>query len=101
MKIKKGDKVIVLSGKSRDARGKVARALPASGRLVVEGVNLAKRRQRPRKQGEKGQVVEVAMPLAVSNVALYCDQCGRGARVGYRLTAGKKSRICKRCSKEI
>ncbi len=107
MKIKKGDNVIVLTGKSRGVKGKVARAMPASGRVIVEGANIAKCRQRPRKQGEKGQVLERAMPMAVSNVALLCSHCNKGVRVGYKITnnpkgrASSKVRICRACEREI
>jgi large subunit ribosomal protein L24 len=101
MKIKTGDNVIVLSGKSRGTKGKVARSFPTLGKVIVEGANIAKRRQRPRKQGEKGQVIERAMPLAISAVAFYCSHCGKGTRVGYKLEAGKKVRVCRGCEREI
>lgn len=108
MKIKKGDNVIVLAGKSRGMKGKVARALPArhnggpsDNKVIVEGANMAKRRQKPRKQGEKGQVLERAMPIAVSNVALFCSACGKGVRVGYKVTGKNKVRICRGCEREI
>ena len=101
MKIKKGDHVIVLAGKSRGHKGKVARAFPARGKLLVEGANLVKRRRRPRKQGEKGQVVELPQPLAVSNVALWCPKCGRATRVGQSLVGAKKVRVCRRCGNEL
>lgn len=101
MKIKTGDNVIVLAGKSRGTKGKVARSFPALGKVIVEGANIAKRRQRPRKQGEKGQVIERAMPLAVSNVAFFCASCGQGTRVGYQVKAGKKVRVCRKCEREI
>lgn len=68
MKIKRGDTVEITTGKSRGARGKVVRAIPKKGRVVVEGANLARRHRRPRKEGEKGQIIEVPMPLHASNV---------------------------------
>ena len=101
MKIKKGDNVIVLAGKSRGVKGKVARSLPADNKVIVEGANIAKRRQKPRKQGEKGQVLERAMPIAISNIALFCSACGKGVRVGYKLTGKQKVRICRSCEREI
>lgn len=102
MKIKKGDNVIVSVGKSRGKKGKVLRVLPKENRLIVEGANLIKRRERPRKQGQKGQVVDIAAPLAVSKVRLWCATCGRGVRIGSLLVAGaKKRRICRSCQKEI
>lgn len=101
MKIKKGDNVIVLAGKDRGKEGKVVRAIPTEDRLVVEGINIAKRRQRPQKQGQKGQVIEMAMPLHVSNVALKCAKCKKGVRAGIKITAGKKSRICRSCGATV
>jgi large subunit ribosomal protein L24 len=68
MKIKKGDNVIIIAGKDKGKKGKVIRALPKENKVVVEGLNLMKRHQRPRKSGEKGSVVSAAMPLSVSNV---------------------------------
>lgn len=68
MKIKKGDNVIILAGKEKGKKGKVVRALPKENKVVVEGLNVIKRHQRPRKTGEKGSMVSVAMPINVSNV---------------------------------
>lgn len=68
MKIKKGDNVIVITGKDKGKRGKVVRAMPKLNKVVVEGLNMTKRHQRPRKSGEKGTMVSRAMPLHVSNV---------------------------------
>lgn len=68
MKIKKGDNVIIIAGKDKGKKGKVIRAFPKKGKVVVDGINMSKRHQRPRKSGEKGSVVNTAMPLSVSNV---------------------------------
>lgn len=68
MKVKKGDKVLVITGKDKGKEGKVLRAWPRENRVIVEGLNLQKRRRRPTKQGQKGQVVSVAAPLDASNV---------------------------------
>jgi large subunit ribosomal protein L24 len=70
MHIKKGDTVVVLSGDSKGKKGKVAHVMPKSGTAVVEGVNMKKKHQRARKEGKKGQVIEVAMPMQVSKLAL-------------------------------
>ncbi len=101
LQIKKGDSVIVLKGKDRGRRSKVMRVLPARRRAVVEGVNLVKKRQRPRQSGEKGQIIQVASPLHLSNIALYCEHCGRGVRFGTKLTGEKKIRVCRRCGREL
>ena len=68
MKIKKGDNVIILAGKDKGKKGKVQRALPKLNKVVVEGLNIVKKHQRPRKSNEKGSIIEVAMPINVSNV---------------------------------
>lgn len=101
MKLKKNDNVIVIAGKDKGKKGKIVRALPAQGRVVVEGVNLRKKRQRPRKQGEKGQTIEVTHPIDASNVLLFCSGCGKGVRSGVKIDGQKKNRICRGCGKEI
>lgn len=107
MKIIKGDNVLVTSGKDRAKTGHVLRSLPDKNRIVVEGVNIAKKNQKPRQQGQKGQIISLPKPISVSNVKLICPKCGKAARVGYRIAAGsdgkkgKKSRICKKCDSEI
>lgn len=98
MKIKKEDNVIVLSGKDKGKSGKVLQSMPREDKVVVKGVNIKKRHVRPRKQGEKGQIIEVEAPMHVSNVMLICSKCGKPTRVGYKLHEGGKSRICKKCN---
>lgn len=101
MKIKKNDTVLIISGKYRGKTGKVLRAFPKKEKILVEGVNIMKKHQKPRKTGEKGQVVEMLSPIDVSNVKLFCPKCGKAARVGYKITEGRKYRICKKCGQEI
>ncbi len=101
MKIKKGDKVKILSGKDRGKKGKVIEVLPRQGKLIVENLNLAKKHLRPQKEGEKGKRVEVAIPLPASKVMLICPNCGKPTRIGYKIEGKKKFRICKKCHKEI
>jgi len=101
MKIKKGDQVLVISGKYRGKKGKVIRALPKKEKVVVEGVNIVKKHVRPRRAGEKGQIVQMPAPLHVSNVKLICPHCKKATRVGYKIEAKKKYRICKKCKREI
>jgi len=84
MRIKKSDTVLIISGKDRGKKGKVIKALPKENKIVVEGVNLRKKHTRPRRQGEKGQIVEIAAPFDVSNVKLICPKCKKPTRVGYR-----------------
>ncbi|MDD3735045.1 MAG: 50S ribosomal protein L24 [Candidatus Pacebacteria bacterium] len=105
MKIKKGDQVLIIVGKDKGRKGKVLKSFPKENKIVVEGLNLIKKHQKPRKQGEKGQVLNVAAPLDVSNVKILCPRCGKPTRVGYKLVSikgkSKKNRICKKCNSII
>ncbi|MDO8601149.1 MAG: 50S ribosomal protein L24 [bacterium] len=101
MKILKNDTVLIISGKDNGKKGKVLRALPKEGMVLVEGANLIKKHQKPKKGGEKGQVIQLPGPIAISSVELVCPKCGKAARVGYRTTEEKKYRICKKCDQEI
>jgi len=109
MKIRKGDKVKILSGKDKGKTGKVLQVLSAYGKVSVEGLNLLIKHMRPRKQGEKGQRIEFPAPLPLSKVALVCPKCGQASRVGFKyleLTVGgkkkrKKIRVCGKCRQEI
>ncbi|OGF63886.1 50S ribosomal protein L24 [Candidatus Giovannonibacteria bacterium RIFCSPHIGHO2_01_FULL_45_24] len=102
MRIKKGDIVKIISGKDRGKQGKVLRASPKLEKIVVEGVALRKKHRRPRRQGQKGEVVTLPSPIHVSNTMLFCKNCNRGVRVGYQiLEDGKKIRICKKCKNEV
>jgi large subunit ribosomal protein L24 len=101
MKIKKGDQVLIISGKDRGKKGKVLQAFPKERKIVVEGVNLKKKHQRPRRPGEKGQIIQFPAPIDVSNVKLICPRCGKATRVGFKIEEKKKYRICKKCNREI
>ena len=101
MKIKRGDTVLVISGKDKGRKGKVLEALPRKEMVVVGGMNLKKKHIKPRKTGEKGQIVETPAPIDVSNVKLICPKCGKATRIGYKIMNNKKTRICKKCGQEI
>ena len=93
--IKKDDTVIVLSGNDKDTKGKVIAVSP------VEGVNVQKKHVKPRKQGEAGGILDVEGALYASKLALYCPNCDKAVRVGYKTEGDKKVRVCKKCGKEI
>ena len=101
MKIKKGDTVLIISGKDRGKRGKVLDVFPKKRKLIVEALNLRKKHVRPKRQGEKGQVVEIPGPLAISSVQLVCPKCSQATRVGYNMADKRKYRVCKKCKQEI
>ncbi len=100
LKIKKGDMVLVISGKDKGKKGKTFKVFPRDNRIIVEGVNLRKKHVRPKKSGEKGQIVVRALPIDSSSVKLICSQCGKAVRIGYKLDKGNKIRICKKCGEE-
>ena len=100
MKIKKGDTVLIISGKDKGKQGKVFKALPEENKILVEGVNLRKRHQKPRKSGEKGQIITKPGPIDVSSAKIICSKCGKAVRSGYKIVEGKKYRICKKCGQE-
>lgn len=101
MKIKKNDKVKIIKGKDSGKSGKVLKVFSGVGKILVEGVNLCKKHLRPKKEGEKGEVVLIPRPLRIENLALECPVCGKPVRVGYSKEGEKKMRICKKCQAKI
>ncbi|MDD3752529.1 MAG: 50S ribosomal protein L24 [Candidatus Colwellbacteria bacterium] len=101
MKIKKGDKIMIIKGKDRGKSGKVALVDPNEGTVVVHGLNQVKKSVRPKKQDEQGQIISVPRPIRISNVMLVCPSCGKASRFGSIIEKGKKKRVCKKCSAAI
>lgn len=101
MKIHKNDNVIVISGKDKGRKGKVIRALPRLDKVVVEGLNIKKKHQRPQKEREKGQILEIASPIHISNIMLIDPKTNKPTRVGYKVVKGKKVRIAKKSGLEV
>lgn len=97
MNIRRDDKVIVLSGKDKGVEGKVLKADPKAGKVIVEGVNVATKHQKPRKQGEEGGIIKVETPIYACKVMVVCPKCGKPTRVAHKLADGKKTRVCKKC----
>jgi large subunit ribosomal protein L24 len=100
MKLKKGDQIVVITGKDRLKRGKIVGVSPTENKILVEGVNLRKKHLKPKKAGEKGETVLVPAPFDASNAKLVCKKCGQPTRVGYRKEGDQKFRVCKKCSQE-
>lgn len=96
MKIKKGDKVKILIGKDSGKTGAITKVLKNQERIVVDGINMLTKHQRPKKEGDKGMKVKFSAPINKSNVILICPKCGKTTRVGY-VTGDKKLRQCKKC----
>ena len=101
MNIKNNDKVKVIAGKDRGKEGKVIQVFPKEDKIVVEGVNILKKHMRARKQGEKGQVIELPAPFNASNAKVLCPKCGLAVRVSYKQEAEQKKRVCKKCQQFI
>ena len=101
MKIKSGDTVIVIAGKDKGKKGKVLEAYPTKLRVLVEGVNIATKSEKPNKNNPQGGIVKKEMPIHVSNVMYYDAKSGKGTRVGYKIVDGKKVRIAKKSGEQI
>ena len=118
MKIRRGDTVLIISGKDRLRKGKVLKVLPKEQKVLVEGIAIKKKHVRPKREGEKGQIVRVPLPFPVSKVKLVCPKCQKATRVGYQIKSKVKNmsrtepkvlvrnqkskiRICKKCGQAI
>jgi large subunit ribosomal protein L24 len=99
--LKKGDKVIVLSGRDKGKTGIVDRVSVKTAQVLVEGVNIVKKHVKVSKQYPSGGVVELVKPMSVAKVQLICPNCGKATRVGYTAGTTEKSRVCKKCKKNI
>lgn len=97
MNIKKGDTIVVLSGKDRGKQGKVIGTVPSQKKVVVEGINMVTCHVKPRRQGEQGGVVEREAAIASCKVQVVCPKCGKGTRVAHKVEDGKSVRVCKHC----
>ncbi|MEW6474550.1 MAG: 50S ribosomal protein L24 [Actinomycetota bacterium] len=101
MKLKKGDRVKVIAGKDLGKDGVIMRVIPEKNKVIVEGVNIAKKHQRPTRATMQGGIIDKDMPIHASNVALICGSCG-ATRLGYRFDdQGKKIRICRKCKADV
>lgn len=101
LKVKKGDTVKMLAGKDKGKTGKVIKVDPKKSKIVVEGVNKRKKSVRPKKQGEKGQLVEFNAYFDISNAMIVCPKCGKPSRTGKKKNGDKNTRICKKCKSEF
>ena len=108
MNVKKGDTVVVLSGKDKGKQGKVQSTVPGESKVVVEGVNMVTCHTKPRRQGEEGGIVRREAPIRECKVQLVCPKCGKPTRVAHKRVAktvsGKEKmmgiRVCKKCGAE-
>ncbi len=102
IRIRKGDEVVVLTGKDRDKRGKVQEVHVGAGAVIVAGVNIVKRHTKANPNANvKGGIIEQPAPLGLGKVMLVCPHCDKPTRVGHRLVDEAKERFCKRCGEAI
>lgn len=102
MQIKKGDTVMVTTGKDAGKKGKVLRVIPDANKLVVEGINRAKKHQRPNRSIPQGGILKIESPMDGSNVLLLCSKCNKPTRVGHKVLDNlEKVRVCKKCGEVL
>lgn len=97
--VRKGDNVIVLSGKDKGKKGKVLSVLPKSGKVIVEGVAMATKHKKPRSQADVGGILHQETPIYACKVMHICDKCGQPTRIARKvLDDGSIARVCKKCN---
>jgi large subunit ribosomal protein L24 len=99
MRIHKNDTVQIRTGKDKGKTGKVLKVDLKNNSVLVDGINLYKKHSRPKRQGEKGEIVTISRPMDLSKVMLYCSNCKKGVRIGNRKEGEKaKARYCRKCN---
>ena len=102
MKLRKGDIVLITSGKDSGQEGKIALVLPKESKIIVEGVNKYKKHIKPRGEGQTGSIQDRERPINIASVAFMCPKCKQATRLGYKVTReGKKVRICRKCEQDL
>jgi len=101
LNVKKGDTVVVLSGKDKGKQGKIISSMPKKGQVVVEDVNKVKRHTKPGLKAPQGGIIAKAMPLDVCKVMVVCPACNKPTRIAHKIVDGKNSRVCKKCGEII
>lgn len=101
MKIKKGDEVMIMSGKDKGKKGKVEKILYKKNTVVLPGLNIYKRHLKKKDEKNPGGIVEFARPLPIGNITLICSKCGKSTRIGYKISGNNKVRICRKCKATI
>ena len=101
LSIKKNDNVLVIAGKDKGKQGKVLEVSPKDGRVLVDGVNVVTKHQKPRSQEDKGGLIKKNAPIDCSNVMVVCSACNKATRVSRKLVDGKNTRICKKCGASL
>ena len=101
MHVRKGDEVRVLAGKDVGKTGTITRVIPEADRVIVDGVNMVKKHQKPTKSTMQGGIIDKEMPIHVSNVGIVCGKCKKATRVGHRFDGDTKIRVCRKCGADL
>jgi large subunit ribosomal protein L24 len=101
MKIKKNDNIMVITGKDKGKTGIVEHSFPTEGRIIVKGINLAKKCVKKSKKNPQGGILDINLKLNVSNAMIVCPSCGKPTRIAYKQTENSKIRICTKCKQSV
>ena len=101
MKIKKNDNIFVISGKDSGKKGVVQRVLTKENKIVVSGINIAKKHLKPSRKNPHGGILDVTVPINISNAMVICPNCLHPVRIGYKIKNSQKERICRKCSTSL
>lgn len=101
LNVKKGDTVVILSGKDKGKQGKIIQAMPKKAEVIVEDINKVKRHSKPSLKAPQGGIITKEMPLNVCKVQLICPSCNKPTRVAHKIVDGKNRRACKKCGEII
>ena len=101
LNVKKGDTVVVISGKDKGKQGKILAAMPEDQRVIVQNVNMITAHVKPRKQGEEGGIMKREAAIAACKVQVVCPKCSKGTRIAHKIEGDKKIRVCKHCGAEL
>ena len=106
IRIKKGDKVLIIVGKDKGKKGKVEKVISDKGKIVIAGLNVLKKNTKPSQKNRQGGIIEFSAPLNVSNVLLICPKCNKPIRISYKILKGDKGkksklRVCQKCNGNI
>ena len=100
-RLKKGDQIEIITGKDKGKKGRILRIDKLKNRVLVEGLNMVKKTQKPKKQNEKGGIIEIEVPLSTSNVMVFCKKCSLPVRTAIQIRDGNKVRVCRKCGEAI
>jgi large subunit ribosomal protein L24 len=100
MKLRKGDEVIITTGKDKGKRGKIEKILVSGTKVFLPGLNVYKKHVKKQAEDKPGGIIDLPRPLPIGNVALICPKCGKPTRIGFKVD-GRKMRICKKCGSAL